>query len=154
MLDKITASESKVEAWIKKPGLVNATTWQELGIDISGGKNRNCYFTKERLRKSSMRKLSSQNIIDSINKYEKLADSVNGFQSQLEIEHPKLWLQLQEREAEYAELKEQHSKLPATVTYKRLNRHLELKDHFEQVSESWKHWDALKHWRNSSMELC
>ena len=32
--------------------------------------------------------------------------------------------------------------LPATVTYKRLNRHWNSKDHFEQVSESWKHWDA------------
>jgi len=40
-------------------------------------------------------------------------------------------------------LKEHHSKLPATVVYKRLNRHRDLQDHFEQVSEAWKYWDAF-----------
>ncbi len=141
MLDKIAASESKVEAWIKKPGLVNATTWQELGIDISSGKNRKLLLYQGKAKKVLYEEIIKPNIKDSTTKLEKLKDSVN-FESRLETEHPKLWLQLQEREAEFAELKEQHSKLPATVTYKRLNRHLYLKDHFEQVSESWKHWDA------------
>ena len=141
MLDKITESESKVEAWIKKPGLVNATTWQELGIDISSGKNKKLLLYQGKAKKILYEEIIKPNITDSTSKLEKLIDSVN-ITSRLETEHPKLWLQLQEREAEFAELKEQHSKLPATVTYKRLNRHLGLKDHFGQVSESWKHWDA------------
>lgn len=140
-LDKIAASESKVEAWMKKPGLVNATTWQELGIDVSNG-NKKLLTYQGKAKKVLYEEILKPNIIGSINKYEKLMDSI-GINSRMETEHPRLWLQLQEREAEYADLKEHHSKLPATVAYKSLNRHLDLQDHFEQVSESWKHWDAL-----------
>ena len=141
-LDKITLSESKVNAWVKKPGLVSATTWQELGIDISNGNNRKLLTYQGKAKKALYEEILKPNITDSIKKLEKLIDSI-GIKSRMETEHPKLWLQLQEREAEYAELKEHHSKLPATVAYKNLNRHLDLQDHFEQVSESWKHWDAL-----------
>ena len=141
-LDKITLSESKVNAWVKKPGLVSATTWQELGIDISNGNNRKLLTYQGKAKKVLYEEVLKPNITDSIKKLEKLMDSI-GIKSRMETEHPRLWLQLQEREAEYAQLKEHHSKLPATVAYKSLNRHLDLQDHFEQVSESWKHWDAL-----------
>ena len=65
MLDKITASESKVEAWIKKPGLVNATTWQELGIDISGGKNRKLLLYQGKAKKVLYEEIIKPNITDS-----------------------------------------------------------------------------------------
>ena len=88
MLDKITASESKVEAWIKKPGLVNAT-WQELGIDISGGKNRKLLLYQGKAKKVLYEEIIKPNITDSTSKLKKLIDSVN-FNSRLETEHPKL----------------------------------------------------------------
>jgi len=141
-LDKIALSESKVKAWVKKPGFVNATTWQELGIDVSNGKNRKVLTYQGKAKNTLYEEILKPNITDSVNKLKKLIDSI-GIDSRMETEHPKLWLQLQQREAEYAELKEHHSKLPATVAYKSLNRHRDLQDHFEQVSESWKYWDAF-----------
>jgi len=140
-LDKLNEAEAKTTAWLERPGLVNAASWQELDIDISKDSNRFLLGYQGKAKNDLYEGALKPNITDSKDKLVKLIGSLYG--SRIETEHPKLWLQLQQREAEFAELKEHHSKLPATVVYKRLNRHRDLQDHFEQVSEAWKYWDAF-----------
>ena len=64
MLENILQANLKVETWLEKPGLVN-TTWQELGIDISKGKNRKLLLYQGRTKKDLYEEILSPNIKDS-----------------------------------------------------------------------------------------
>ena len=135
---------------MKKPGLVNATTWQELGIDVSNGNKK--LLTYQGKAKKVLYGLKP-NIIDSINKYEKFMDSI-GIKSRMETEHPRPMASAsRKKEAEYAELKEHHSKLPATVVTK-LEPSSRPSGPLRASLGILEALGRFEHWRNSSMELC
>lgn len=145
-LDKIAETEAKLKDWLTKPGVVTATTWQELDINI--GKNRRLLHYQGKGKEDLHLEVIKPNLKKAKDHYHYYINSVSSNGSGTDVDdmkalHPKLYTQLQEREAEFKQMEQNHSKLPATVAYKRLNRHLDFQDHFEEVSESWKHWDAL-----------
>lgn len=141
-LDHLKAVDKKIREWADKPGFVTGATWQEFDINIS--KNKALLSYQGKAKGPLYEEVLKPNITSVI---EKVKTSLNTadkhMDSRLERDHPLLYEALRLRKNEYSTMKEDHSVLPATVTYNSLNRHLDLQDHFEQVSESWKHWDAL-----------
>lgn len=136
--------EDKLMKWVATPGLVTEATWQEFDIDISKGKAQKLLNYQGKAKMRLYKDVLMPNITSAINKVNRMLQEdprliSNG---QLEQEAPKVYAKLRQQEENFATLKAEHSVLPATVTYKNLNRHLKLQDHFEQVSESWKHWDV------------
>lgn len=157
-LNRLNEVKKKIEEWASKPGFVTDATWQELDIYISKNSNRKLLSYQGKAKKLFYEEVIKPNIESAIRKFKmkrvrwtqlnwaldsawESSSFVNS--DHIEKEAPQLYQSLQLRRDEYLTLKADHSKLPATVTYKSLNHHLDLQDHFEQVSNSWKHWDAL-----------
>lgn len=141
-LNHLNEVEKKLKEWVNKPGFVTGATWQEFDIDIS--KNKALLSYQGKAKTPLYVEVLLPNITSAIEKVKASLNTADKhMDSRLERDHPLLYEALRLRKNEYSTMKEDHSVLPATVTYKSLNRHLDLQDHFEQVSESWKHWDAL-----------
>lgn len=139
---RLNEVEKKLKEWVDKPGFVTDATWQEFDIDIS--KNKALLLYQGKAKTPLYEEVLLPNITNAINKLAgHLKTASTDLDDKLKENHPQLYDMLYSLREEYRKLKAYHSTLPATVAYKSLNRHLDLQEHFEQVSESWKHWDAL-----------